>query len=100
MNGMDECQTPKVLFVMLGPTKGSVDHHRTRGPYIFLDCILSDAVVVMATDDAMVDCLTGEVNTIFSTIFFDMNANGSTFFFKLNSCLYCLRTSQADLMND
>ena len=58
MDGMAECHRPKVLFVMLGPTKGGVDHHRTRGPYDVLDCVLSNAVVVMATDAAVVDYLT------------------------------------------
>ena len=58
MNGISECQRPKVLFVMLGPTKGGVDHHCTRGPYDVLDLVLSDAVVVMATNAAVVDCLT------------------------------------------
>ena len=58
MNGMTEFQRPKVLFVMLGPTKGGVDHHRTRGPYDVLDCFIRDAAVVMAKNAAVVDCLT------------------------------------------
>ena len=58
MNGMAECQRPKVLFVMLGPTKGGVDHHRKRGPYDVLDCVLRNAVVVMVTNAAVVDFLT------------------------------------------
>ena len=55
MNGMAKCQRPKFLFVMLRPTKGGVNHHCTRGPYGILDCVISDAVVVMATDAALVD---------------------------------------------
>ena len=55
---MAECQSPKVILVMLGPTKVGVDHHCTRGPYDVLDLVLSDAVVVMATNAAVVDCLT------------------------------------------
>ena len=58
MNSMAECQRPKVLFVMLGPTKGGMDHHRTGGSYNVLNCVLSNAVVVMATDAAVVDYLT------------------------------------------
>ena len=58
INSMDECQRTKVLFVMLGPTKSGVDHHRTRGTYNVLDCVFSDVVVVMATNTAVVDFLT------------------------------------------
>ena len=58
MNVMAECQRPKVHFVMLWPTKGGVDHHRSRGPYDVLDCTLSNAVVVMATNAAVVEYLT------------------------------------------
>ena len=58
MNGMNELQRPKVLFIMLGPTKGGVYHHRTRGPYDVFDCVLSDVIVVMAADAAVVDFLT------------------------------------------
>ena len=43
---------------MLRPKKDGVDHHRTRGPYDVLDLVLSNAVVVMATDAAVVDFLT------------------------------------------
>ena len=43
---------------MLGPTKGGVDHNRTRGLYDVLDCVLRNAVVVMETNAAVVDCLT------------------------------------------
>ena len=58
MDGMAEFQRPKVLFVMLEPTKGGVDHHCERGTYDVLDCILINAVVVMAADAAVVDCQT------------------------------------------
>ena len=43
---------------MLGPTKGGADHHHTRGPYEVIDFALSDAVVAMATNTAVMDCLT------------------------------------------
>ena len=55
---MAECQSPKVILVMLGPTKVGVDHHRTRGSYEVLDYVLRDVVVVMSTEAAVVDFLT------------------------------------------
>ena len=58
MNGMTECQRPNVLFVMFGSTKGGMDHHRTRGSYDVLDCVISNAIVVVVTDASVVDFLT------------------------------------------
>ena len=54
---MAQCKGPKVTMVMLGPTKGGVNHHGPTGPDGMLDGIFCNTVVMMPSYSTVTDAL-------------------------------------------
>jgi hypothetical protein len=107
---MAEGQGPKVPLIMLGPSKGRINHDGASGPNGVLDGRFSNAIVVVATDAAVFDALPlggqfggkllGGVDPIVRTVVTDVDTNTSGFTLKSELGLNSLSPSETNLMDD
>jgi hypothetical protein len=110
MDSVAEGKGPEITLIVFGPPKGKMNHHCPSSRHSGLDAVLSNGVVMVATDTAMLDPLAfaqqlgnelfAGANTFVSTTVIDTETNGCSYFLELELGLICLCASKTDLVNN
>jgi hypothetical protein len=109
MDGMAEGKRPKITVIVLRPTEGGKDHHRSTGANGIFDGIFSHSIMMVTADAAVFNALTlgdelrreflGGIDAVVGAVGANLNADGGSFALKGKFGLHRLSASKSDLVN-
>jgi hypothetical protein len=109
MNSVTERQRPEIAFIVFRPSESRVDHHSASGADGVFNAVLSNTILMMTANAAVLDTLTfneklgaeffRSVDAIIGAVILNGHANRGSFTLKLKLGLNGFGSGEANLMN-